>query len=109
MPGADFSATIVVAQAAADGLPWRRVSTLLEKGAPSHGAVSFHIQPQGVAMLLPQNEAKFKHCPLLTTKDDKLRFCLGAACMMWRYANPEKRGDSDQGYCGVAGRPVGAL
>ncbi len=60
-------------------------------------------------MLVPEKEAKFKHCPMLTTKDDKLRFCLGSNCMMWRYKNPGKRNETDQGYCGCAGRPAGAM
>ena len=60
-------------------------------------------------MLLPLNEAKFKHCPLLTTKDDKLKFCLGGNCMMWRWKQPDRRGDEDLGYCGLSGRPHGAM
>ncbi len=52
-------------------------------------------------MLLPESEAKFKYCPHLTTHDDKLKFCLGQGCMMWRKAGP------DQGYCGLAGKPAG--
>ena len=60
-------------------------------------------------MLLPEKEAKFKNCPLLTTKEDKFRFCLGSACMMWCYMESEKRSETDKGYCGLAGKPVGAL
>lgn len=60
-------------------------------------------------MQLTEKEAKFKHCPLLTTRDDKLRFCLGSACLMWRWKNPEKQGSEEMGYCGMAGRPAGAL
>lgn len=60
-------------------------------------------------MLLPQNEAKFKKCPLLTTKDDKLRLCLGVDCLMWRFAEAGKRSDTDRGYCGLAGRPAGVV
>lgn len=47
-------------------------------------------------MLLTENEAKFKYCPLLKTRDDKMRFCLGTMCMFWRDAG-------DKGYCGLAG------
>jgi len=60
-------------------------------------------------MLLPQNEAKFKKCPLLTTREDKLRLCLGNDCMMWRYAHTEKEGPQDKGYCGLSGKPAGAM
>lgn len=60
-------------------------------------------------MLLPQKEAKFKYCPYLTTKDDKLRFCQTTECMMWRFKHPEKRTEDDKGYCGVAGKPAGAM
>jgi hypothetical protein len=60
-------------------------------------------------MLLPLSEATFKKCPLLTTHDDKLRFCLGSECMMWRYAHPERRSGDEKGYCGLAGRPAGVL
>ncbi|MGE4296585.1 MAG: hypothetical protein AB7E47_01030 [Desulfovibrionaceae bacterium] len=58
-------------------------------------------------MMLTEKEAKFKHCPYLTTKDDKLRFCLGAMCMMWRRASDGAAGDGDKGYCGLAGKPEG--
>ena len=60
-------------------------------------------------MLTSEKEARFKNCPLLTTTDGKLRFCLVANCMMWRFKNPEKRSEDDKGYCGMAGRPAGAL
>jgi hypothetical protein len=58
-------------------------------------------------MHLTESEAKFKHCPLLTTRDDKLRFCLGSGCMMWRWAEPDKAGAGERGRCGLAG-PVAA-
>lgn len=54
-------------------------------------------------MLLPQSDAKFKYCPLLKTRDDKLKFCLGSMCMLWRFANTAKTGEDDLGYCGVGG------
>lgn len=54
-------------------------------------------------MPIAESDAKFKYCPLLKTTDDKLRFCLGSACMMWRRA--ESGGDA--GWCGLAGRPGG--
>ncbi|EHJ47423.1 hypothetical protein DFW101_1415 [Solidesulfovibrio carbinoliphilus subsp. oakridgensis] len=50
-------------------------------------------------MPLRESEAKFKYCPLLTTHDDKLKFCQGSMCMMWRADGP------GTGYCGLAGRP----
>lgn len=52
-------------------------------------------------MYVSDKEAKFKYCPLLKTHDDKLKFCQGAMCMMWRVAGAEA------GYCGLAGRPEG--
>ncbi len=51
-------------------------------------------------MLLSENEAQFKYCPLLKTSDDKMKFCQAAMCMMWR-----KNPDGQTGYCGLAGRP----
>jgi len=60
-------------------------------------------------MMLPQQEARFKNCPFLTTRDDKLKFCLGSTCMMWRFKHPEKDGDEDKGYCGLAGKPASAM
>ncbi|OIN99648.1 MAG: hypothetical protein AUJ49_10825 [Desulfovibrionaceae bacterium CG1_02_65_16] len=65
-------------------------------------------------MLLPESDAKFKYCPLLKTKDDKLKFCLGSMCMLWRWANPTAgaagaagaagtEGDDAKGYCGAGG------
>ncbi len=50
-------------------------------------------------MILQESEAKFKYCPLLKTHDDKLKFCQGSMCMMWRDAG------AGAGYCGLAGRP----
>lgn len=52
-------------------------------------------------MLLPESEAKFKYCPLLKTHDDKMKFCLGGMCMMWRFA------EGGKGYCGAAGTVAG--
>lgn len=60
-------------------------------------------------MLLPEKDARFKHCPFLTTSQDKLRFCLGAACMMFRWKHPDHRAEEDLGYCGLAGKPMGAM
>lgn len=56
-------------------------------------------------MFVSEREAKFKYCPLLKTSDDKMKFCQGAMCMMWRGApgGPE----ADKGFCGLAGRPAG--
>ncbi len=55
-------------------------------------------------MLLAESEAKFKYCPLLTTKDDKMRFCQGSMCMMWR-REPEAQGEA-KGWCGLAFHPL---
>lgn len=52
-------------------------------------------------MLLAEADAKFKYCPLLKTHDDKMKFCLGGMCMMWRFA------EGDKGYCGAAGALAG--
>lgn len=58
--------------------------------------------------MLPQSEARFKYCPNLTTSDDKFRMCQGNMCMMWRYKSEESKGEDDEGYCGLAGKPAGA-
>jgi sigma-B regulation protein RsbU (phosphoserine phosphatase) len=55
---------------------------------------------QETAMPVTENDAKFKFCPLLKTQDDKMKFCQGAMCMMWRAV------DATTGYCGLAGHPV---
>ncbi|MDQ7831139.1 MAG: hypothetical protein RDU30_05370 [Desulfovibrionaceae bacterium] len=54
-------------------------------------------------MYLTERDAKFKYCPLLKTHDDKMKFCQGAMCMMWRAAPAGL--PSETGYCGLAGRP----
>ena len=59
-------------------------------------------------MLLPESDAKFKYCPLLKTRDDKMKFCLGSMCMRWRRADQGRTGADDLGYCGAAG-PVAML
>ena len=51
-------------------------------------------------MLVNENDAKFKFCPLLKTHDDKMKFCQGNMCMLWRTAG------ADTGYCGRAGPPA---
>ncbi|WP_173362473.1 hypothetical protein [Solidesulfovibrio magneticus] len=53
-------------------------------------------------MLVNENDAKFKFCPLLKTHDDKMKFCQGSMCMMWRTTGGES------GYCGLAGHPAAA-
>ena len=60
-------------------------------------------------MMLPESDAKFKNCPFLTTREDKLRFCLGTMCMMWRFRHSKENPDIKEGYCGLAGKPMGAL
>jgi len=59
-------------------------------------------------MLLAESDAKFKYCPLLKTRDDKLKFCLGSMCMLWRWADLAKAGVDEPGFCGAAG-PVAAV
>lgn len=64
-------------------------------------------------MLLSESEAKFKFCPLLKTTDDKMKFCLGSGCMMWRRDGDKSKESSDdasgkKGWCGLAGRPLNA-
>lgn len=54
-------------------------------------------------MLLPESDAKFKYCPLLKTRDDKMKFCLGSMCMLWRWADAAKTGADENGYCGAGG------
>lgn len=58
-------------------------------------------------MLHPQDDAKYKYCPLLKDQQDKMRFCLGSACMMWRWQSADAKGESDSGYCGLAEKPAG--
>ncbi|MBU1249261.1 MAG: hypothetical protein KKB70_11220 [Proteobacteria bacterium] len=50
-------------------------------------------------MQLPENEAKFKFCPMLKTHDDKMKMCMGTQCMMWRWVDETK----EKGFCGMAG------
>jgi hypothetical protein len=57
-------------------------------------------------MLLPESDAKFKYCPLLKTRDDKMKFCLGSMCMFWRHAEADKTGADDLGFCGASGPVV---
>jgi hypothetical protein len=52
--------------------------------------------------MYPENEAKFRYCPLLKTHDDKMKFCQGAQCMMWRWLDDSKA----SGFCGLAGKPL---
>jgi hypothetical protein len=49
-------------------------------------------------MYVSEKEAKFKYCPFLMTHDDKMKFCQGSMCMMWREVG------NDAGYCGLAGK-----
>lgn len=55
-------------------------------------------------MLVAESEAKFKYCPFLTTHDDKLRFCQGTMCMMWRF--DRSNGEQSKGFCGLAEHPL---
>lgn len=56
-------------------------------------------------MILPEKDARFKVCPLLATPDGKMRFCQGAQCMMWRFADNQET-DEPSGFCGLACAPV---
>lgn len=60
-------------------------------------------------MLLPEREAREKFCPFMQPRDAQPAFCLGAQCMMWRYRQKSAKSQDDEGYCGVAGKPMGAL
>lgn len=60
-------------------------------------------------MILPQSEARFKLCPMLASPDGKLRTCQGAQCMMWCYKVVDQKNEDDPGYCGLAGKPSGAM
>ncbi|MEF2145685.1 MAG: hypothetical protein V3573_09590 [Desulfovibrionaceae bacterium] len=55
-------------------------------------------------MLLEEKEAKFKYCPLLKTSDDKMKFCQGAMCMMWRWGEGGKA--EGLGWCGLSCAPL---
>ncbi len=57
-------------------------------------------------MLLAESDAKFKFCPLLKTREDKLKFCLGSMCMLWRFQDFAMTGEDDLGFCGAAGPVV---
>lgn len=59
-------------------------------------------------MRLCESDAKFKYCPLLKTRDDKLKFCLGSMCMFWRWADPARTGADAEGSCGAAGLALAA-
>ncbi|MGE4552969.1 MAG: hypothetical protein AB7D57_07645 [Desulfovibrionaceae bacterium] len=57
---------------------------------------------------ISEKEAKFKYCPLLKTHDDKMKFCQGSQCMMWRWDSPYETGEGAPGHCGLAGSPYDA-
>ena len=42
-------------------------------------------------MLINENDAKFKYCPLLKTHDDKMKFCQGAMCRSERCSTVSDR------------------
>ncbi len=60
-------------------------------------------------MLLTEKEARFKFCPLLKTSDDKMKCCQGSQCMFWRFKHLDRHSETDPGYCGIAGKPAGAM
>lgn len=50
-----------------------------------------------------------ENCGAVTPDDPKKRMCVGNKCMAWRYAKADFEAyDCEDGYCGLAGRPVGA-
>lgn len=60
-------------------------------------------------VFIAESDAKACICPLLPPLAGKPAPCLGKACMMWRYRYPERRSVDDSGYCGLAGKPAGAM
>lgn len=75
---------------------------------------------------MTEDEAKTKWCPMVRVAsgpyvpgtysvgmlDNQEAKCIGSACMMWRYLNPDvgvtKQTDGTgnaHGYCGLAGKP----
>ncbi len=52
-----------------------------------------------------EKDAKFRFCPLLTTPEGKMRFCVAGQCMMWRWSG-EEEGQEAEGFCGLASAPV---
>lgn len=62
-----------------------------------------------VLMSIPEKDARTKACPLLPTVDGTPVSCLGDRCMMWCFKYPERHSESDPGYCGLAGKPAGAM
>lgn len=56
-------------------------------------------------MKTSESDAKFKFCPLLKTADDKMKMCQGTMCMMWRWIPDGRGGYTEEGYCGIAGKP----
>lgn len=60
-------------------------------------------------MLLPEKDARTKYCPLLPSTGESPKQCLGSECMLWRFKSPDRRTREDYGYCGLAGKPMGAM
>ena len=73
-------------------------------------------------MLIQEDNAIMKWCPMRRVSnkevgegynstyvgedllDTEVCWCIGADCMMWRWASDLK--STDVGYCGLAGKPV---
>ncbi|MGE4469985.1 MAG: hypothetical protein AB7D47_07620 [Desulfovibrio sp.] len=104
MPKPHAPLTIRYRHGCAPGLAHRIPSPIdsLFPGASAAGALT--LQAIEDAMPLSENEAKFKFCPLLKTSEDKMKFCQGSQCMMWRWQDSTKTA----GWCGLAGRPLSA-
>jgi len=56
-------------------------------------------------MSTTEKDAKFRFCPLLTTPEGKMRFCVASQCMMWRW-DGQGEGPDALGFCGLASAPV---
>jgi len=61
-------------------------------------------------MIIPQDKAREKICPLMTAVRSKSKkekhepvYCVGWDCMLWCWVR--QKSESDFGYCGLAGKP----
>ncbi|AAS95666.1 MAG TPA: hypothetical protein DEF41_10665 [Desulfovibrio sp.] len=72
---------------------------------PRHRSIPVEVR----TMFVTASDAAARICPLLPPVADKPAPCQGSACMMWRFRYPERRSVDDTGYCGLAGKPAGAM
>jgi hypothetical protein len=71
---------------------------------------------------MTEKQASKKWCPMYrlsagspdTSRDNRTGTCIGSSCMAWRWTEPLVDGPNSyqsepkpEGYCGLAGRPVG--